>query len=136
MIRRILTIILITLPLMMFGQTSGKISGKVTDAEGNSLQGANIVVEGTSLGTASDQSGAFVILDVPVGTYTVRCDYIGFSSLKISNISVSSGLTSGQDFGLEKSAIEGQVVEVRAEKPIINMDATILFKGIFYYLYN
>ena len=29
----------------MFGQTSGKISGKVADADGNPLQGANIIVE-------------------------------------------------------------------------------------------
>ena len=124
MSRRILTIVLILLPILMYGQTSGKISGKVADADGNPLAGANIVIEGTSLGAASNQEGAFVILDVPVGTYTVRCDYIGFSALKISNVSVSSNLTTTQDFGLVKSAIEGQVVEVRAEKPIINKNAT------------
>ena len=124
MIRRILAVVLISLPIFMFGQTSGKITGKVADMDGNPLQGANIVVEGTSLGSASDESGAFVILDVPVGNYTLRCDYIGFSSLKISNISVSSGLTTGQDFGLVKSAIEGDVVEVRAEKPLINKNST------------
>ncbi len=106
MIRRILTIVLISLPIFMFGQTSGKITGKVADAEGNPLQGANIIVEGTSLGSASDGSGSFVILNVPVGNYTLRCDYIGYSALIISNVVVSSGLTTGQDFGLEKSAIE------------------------------
>ena len=124
MIRRILTVVLISLPIFMFGQTSGKISGKVADADGKPLQGANIIVEGTSIGTASNQDGAFVILDVPVGTYTLRCDYIGYSALIISNVNVSSGLTTGQDFGLEKSAIEGAVVEVRAEKPLINKNST------------
>jgi len=124
MIRKILTISLITLPFFLFGQTSGKLSGKVTDADGNPLAGANVIIEGTSHGAASNQDGAFVILDVPVGTYTVRCDYIGYSALKVSNIAVSSGLTSLQNFGLEKSAIEGQVVEVRAEKPIINKNST------------
>ena len=124
MIRRIITILLISLPIFMFGQTSGKISGKVADADGNPLQGANIIVEGTSFGTASDQDGAFVILNVPVGTYTLRCDYIGYSALIISNVAVSSGLTTGQDFGLAKSAIEGDVVEVRAERPLINKNST------------
>ena len=124
MIRRMQTIVLILLPILMFEQTSGKISGKVTDADGNPLARANVVIEGTSLGAASAESGAFVILDVPVGTYTVRCDYIGFSALKVSNVSVSSGLTSIQDFDLEKSAIEGAVVEVRAEKPLINKNST------------
>jgi len=124
MIRRILTIVLISLPIFMFGQTSGKISGKVADADGNPLQGANITVEGTSIGTASNQDGAFVILNVPVGTYTLRCDYIGYSALIISNVAVSFGLTTGQDFGLVKSAIEGAVVKVRAEKPLINKNST------------
>ena len=124
MIRSIITILLISLPIFMFGQTSGKISGKVADADGNPLQGANIIVEGTSFGAASDQDGAFVILNVPVGTYTLRCDYIGYSALIISNVAVSSGLTTGQDFGLAKSAIEGDVVEVRAEKPLINKNST------------
>ncbi len=124
MIRRILTIVLISLPIFMFGQTSGKISGKVADEDGNPLQGANIIVEGTSLGTASNQDGAFVILNVPVGNYTLRCDYIGYSALIISNIAVSSGLTTAQNFGLTKSAIEGAVVEVRAEKPLINKSST------------
>jgi len=124
MIRRILTIVLISLPIFMFGQTSGKISGKVADADGNPLQGANIIVEGTSIGTASNQDGAFVILNVPVGTYTLRCDYIGYSALIISNVAVSFGLTTGQDFGLVKSAIEGAVVKVRAEKPLINKNST------------
>jgi len=130
MIRKILAITLLTLPLTLFGQTSGKISGKVTDKAGNALSGANIVVEGTSLGAASDNNGAFVILDVPIGTYTVSCDYIGYSVLKISNITVSSGLTSIQDFSLQKSTIEGEVVEVRAEKPLINLTATNVVRSI------
>ena len=124
MIRKIIILILIANSMILSGQTSGKISGKVTDADGSPLQGANVIVEGTSLGAASAESGSFVILDVPVGTYIVRCDYIGFSALKVSNVSVSSGLTTLQDFGLEKSAIEGAVVEVRAEKPIINKNST------------
>ena len=124
MIRRILTIVLISLPIFMFGQTSGKITGKVADADGNPLQGANIIVEGTSFGSASDGSGSFVILNVPVGNYTLRCDYIGYSALMISNVAVSSGLTTGQDFGLAKSAIEGAVVEVRADRKLVEPSAT------------
>ncbi len=64
-----LFIILILLPFQLFGQTSGKLSGKVTDVNGNPLVGANIIIEGTSIGTASSEVGSFVILDIPVGTY-------------------------------------------------------------------
>ena len=124
MIQRILFIVLVSLPLAIFGQTAGKISGAITDTDGSPLAGANVIVEGTSLGVASNNDGEFVILNVPVGTYTLSCDYIGYSTLKISNVIVSANLTTTQDFKLAASAIAGDVVEVKAEKPIINKNST------------
>ena len=54
--------ILIFLGLAL-SQTTGKISGYVIDAESNDpIVGANIVVKGTSLGTASDEDGIFTLL--------------------------------------------------------------------------
>ena len=47
----------------VFAGTKGKISGKVTDAAtGEPLIGVNIVIEGTSLGAASDAEGEYYIL--------------------------------------------------------------------------
>ena len=47
---------------LALSQTTGKISGYVIDAESNDpIIGANIVVKGTSLGTASDEDGIFTL---------------------------------------------------------------------------
>ena len=60
------------------GQTTGKFSGKVIDEETKTpLVGANIVVQGTSQGAATDEEGYFFIINIKPGTYQVRCDYIG-----------------------------------------------------------
>jgi len=53
--------------------TTGKIVGQVVDAEtGEPLPGANIQIEGTPMGAATDEDGQFLIINVPVGTYTVE----------------------------------------------------------------
>ena len=69
------------------------IEGTVTDTEGNPLAGANVIVDGTSVGAASDSDGAYQI-DVPAGTVggqnvTLTASYIGYSNLSI-NVDVPS----------------------------------------------
>ncbi|MFH1011500.1 MAG: carboxypeptidase-like regulatory domain-containing protein, partial [bacterium] len=55
----------------LFAGTTGKIAGFVKDAaSGEPLIGANILVEGTTLGASADVEGYFFIINVPPGTYT------------------------------------------------------------------
>lgn len=76
-----LSIILLLLPVAVFAQT-GQITGKVTDKQtGDALPGANIYLEGTSLGAASDLDGNFIILNVPQGNYTAVIRYIGYDKV-------------------------------------------------------
>lgn len=57
-------------------QTKRKISGVVTDATGEPIIGANVVVKGTTDGSITDIDGKFS-LDVPEGT-TLEISYIGY----------------------------------------------------------
>ena len=64
-----------------FAQTY-KISGKVTAAStGEALIGANVFVEGTNWGAASDENGNYSIV-VEAGTYTIKCSYIGYTTIE------------------------------------------------------
>lgn len=123
--KRVIAILsLVVLPVMIFAQTSGKLSGVVISADGTPLAGANIVLEGTTMGAATDENGQYYVLDVAVGTYSVRANYIGYKTHTVNNIRVSVGLTTGLDFTLEVAAIEGEEVIVTAERPLINLNAT------------
>ena len=49
--------------------TDGTIRGKVTDAEGKPLPGANIYIPDAGIGAAADADGNYIILNIPVGDY-------------------------------------------------------------------
>ncbi len=116
---------LFILPALLLAGTSGKIKGKVTDREnGGALPGANIIVEGTSLGAAADLDGEFVILNVPVGGYTLKGSFIGYRTVTISNVRVNVDLTTEVDFPMPSEAVELSAVEVVAERPLVNKNAT------------
>lgn len=55
------------------------VSGTVRDAEsGETLPYASVVVEGTTLGTAANVDGFFVLVGVPADKHTVRATYLGY----------------------------------------------------------
>jgi hypothetical protein len=86
--------------LLLFLMTSvlfaagGKIAGRVTDQEtGESLPGVNVIIEGTTMGAATDLNGNYVILNVPAGTYRIHATFIGYAEYKVSNVRVHIGQT-------------------------------------------
>ena len=119
-----LSVCILLLPMMLFAQTSGKVSGSITSSDGTPLVGANVVVVGTSLGSASGSDGIYYILDVPTGTYSVRVDYIGYQSVTVTNVKVSNSLTTDIDYTLQMSAVKGAAVEIVAERALIQKSAT------------
>lgn len=57
------------------------VTGWVRDAEsGEPLFGANILLSGTTIGTVADESGFFVLKNVPAGSYELKASYLGYSS--------------------------------------------------------
>ena len=104
---------------------SGKISGKVTDANsGNPLAGVNVFLEDTPYGSATDEFGEYVIINIPPGNYNLKASYIGYSSYRIENIRISLDRTTSQKFSLKESVIEGEEVTVLADRPLVYKDLT------------
>lgn len=61
-------------------QESFKITGKVTDEKGESLPGVTIVIKGTTLGTATNETGDFT-LDVPkMDSVVLVFSFVGMKS--------------------------------------------------------
>ena len=116
---------------LALSQTTGKISGYVIDAESNDpIIGANIVVKGTSLGTASDEDGIFYIINLSPGSYTVECSVIGYENKIIEDLRVSVNRTTPLKIELNESAIEGTTVYVTADQVSIKKDQTSTVKNI------
>ena len=114
--------ILTAMVSIAWSQTTGKISGTVQGDDGKALAGANVEVVGTGSGASSNADGAFQILNVPAGSYVVRATYIGYTAQEVSGVRVVTGLNTSVDFSLSTAAVEGDVVQVVAEKPLIQKD--------------
>jgi outer membrane receptor protein involved in Fe transport len=121
----VLLLIFSLVPAMTFAGVTGKIIGKVTDKEtGEALPGANVIIEGTSLGAAADVQGSYIILNVPPGTYSLSTSFIGYREVIISNVKVYVDLTTEVNFDLPTEAIEVESISITAERPLINKGAT------------
>jgi hypothetical protein len=109
-----------------WGGTTGKITGRITDkVTGESLIGCNIViVEREGLGAATDLNGNYYILNIPPGTYTIKCMMIGYTIVSYTNVIVNVDFTTTLDFQLSTAVIAGEEVTVMAKKPIITKDLT------------
>ena len=60
---------------------TGTISGTVTDAaNGQPLEGVQIVLEGTGRGAVTAADGRYFLLSVPPGTYTVIARRLGYQT--------------------------------------------------------
>ena len=121
--RPILFLLLLT--AVAYAGVGGKLSGSITAADGNPLVGVNILVEGTTLGTASDLQGDYFILNIPPGVYTIKFRMIGFKSAVHQNVRIISDFTTRLDLVLEPVALDAaEEVLVIAERPLVQRDAT------------
>ncbi len=79
----------LSLVLVLFFATLGTIlaqrtvTGKVTDAKGEALIGANVTAKGTSVGAATDVEGAYS-LNVPAGATMLVISYTGYNTQEIA----------------------------------------------------
>lgn len=110
----------------IFSQTSGKISGKVTDKQtGQPIPFANIYVEGTSKGAAADENGDYSILDVSPGLYNVSASVVGYQKVTVENVRVNVDFTTRLNFELSQGAINLSTIVIKGERnPLVRQDLT------------
>jgi outer membrane receptor protein involved in Fe transport len=111
-------------------QTSGKLSGRVVDENGEALIGANVLIEGTSRGAATDLDGYYVILNVRAGIYSVRFRYVGYQAKVFSDVRISPDKTTNLDVVLETEVIQGEEVVVVARRPLVEFNQTSTVSSI------
>ena len=87
----------------LFAQTS-RIEGTVRDAQSRDpVENARVSVVGTNLFALTNANGYYAIENVPVGTYDVRVQVIGFQSVVFTNQRFAAGLPTTVNFQLQPS---------------------------------
>jgi outer membrane receptor for ferrienterochelin and colicin len=111
---------------LALGGSTGKITGVVKDKKsGEPLIGANIRLEGTSLGGTTDFDGKYFIINVPPNDYILNVSMVGYTSAKITEVRIRGDLTTTLDIELSETVLQiGQEVVIIAERPLVQRDLT------------
>jgi hypothetical protein len=100
----------------VMAQAPGSISGRVVDDSTSApLVGANIVLEGSRRGTATDSSGRFSFPRVPPGSHTLRVTYIGYGEV-FRPIRVAAGEAAELEIRLKRVVLTMPEVLVTASR--------------------
>jgi Ca-activated chloride channel family protein len=97
----------------------------VQDVKGNALAYASVMILATQWGAFSKEDGAYEIPFVPVGTYTVRVNLIGYEDQTVEDVKVERGQTTTVDFKIKEKPL-GTVPEVQvvARREVIKQKET------------
>jgi TonB-dependent receptor len=117
----------------------GTLRGSVSDREsGETLIGAFVTVEGTTIGTVTDLDGNFS-LDLTAATYTINVSYVSYAPTIIENVTIKSGevtaleqvLLSQKGADLKEIVISAEAIRT-SEVSLMNMkkNADALLDGI------
>ena len=98
---------------------NGSIAGQVLDLKSSeTIIGANVVIQGTTVGAATDIEGNFTINNVKPGTYTIVVSFVTYKTQIIPDVAVESGSKTSLQITLAEDVAELQEVVVTAKKEI------------------
>jgi hypothetical protein len=107
-------------------QAQSAFTGVVKDATGAVLPGVMVeasspVLIERSRSVLTDESGAYKILDLRPGTYTLTFMFPGFTTQRLEGIELPSNFTSTINGELQVGAVE-ETVTVAAESPVVDLE--------------
>jgi hypothetical protein len=125
--RKLFALVLLVAATSALAQTTGGLSGKVTDIQGAALPGVTVEVRSPSLqGVRTDVTGSdgtyhFALL--PPGSYEVRYTLQGFGAAQRSNVRISLGKEATVDVRLSAASLTEELT-VTAAAPLIDTSST------------
>lgn len=99
---------------VVYGQT-GEIRGQVKNSSTNeAISFANILIQGTTNGTTSDDRGNFRLSALKPGYYSLQISYLGFKTRTILDIQVLGSRPAIVNVELEEDVRKLEAVEIKA----------------------
>jgi len=117
-LKKMLFVVALLLFNLSFSQSSS-LSGKVTDAKGEAVVGANVVLSSGSKSTSTNAEGMYSFSGLADGSVTVTVSYIGFATEK-KTVDVKGSTT--MDFQLQD---DSKVLEEVVVTGVVNPRAKI-----------
>lgn len=127
--RKIYWLLFVCLATSTAFSQNGSITGKITDYKTKEgLIGANVVIQGTSVGAATDIDGSYTIANLKPGTYTLSISSVTYKTQTVADVVVESGKITTIEATLVEDVAELAEVVVTATREV-NNDVSLM-KGI------
>ena len=105
---------------------SGSVRGIVRDQKtGETIIGANVVIQGTTIGVSTDVKGRFELNDLAAGSYNLLVSFISYQPVKIENVEIKRAETVVLDIELAEDIAVIDGVHVTARRTT-NTDISLL----------
>ena len=123
--KTIFLILALMLPSISYAQ-NGTIKGKIVNQRNNDpIEFAGIQIDGTTMGTTSEEDGSFTFTGVKPGFVRLIVSFLGFETTVSSEVQVQGNQTVFVDVALKESAVELQEVNIRPNYNIKRVDSPI-----------
>ncbi len=108
--------------------SSGTINGTVRDQSGAVLPGVTATLSSPALQVrelvqVTDAEGAYRFVDLPAGTYLLKFELTGFSTLIREDLRLTVGFTARVDESMKVGAME-ESVTVSGQSPVVDITST------------
>jgi len=104
----------ISIPYLYGQHTDANIFGDV-QCEGEHIPFATICIKGTTIGTATDPTGHYMLIDLPAGTHIVVATSMGYSTVE-KEITIGTDEVMEVNFVLEEETMSIDEVVVTGTK--------------------
>jgi len=125
-VKKYVLLILLFPSTLSFAQT-GTVRGRVFNKISNeAIPFANIAIQGTTNGSASDENGNYIISNLNPGIYNLEASFIGFKKLVVFEVQVTNSRVALVDFPLEEEASKLDEVVITATNTFTKSDESPL----------
>jgi hypothetical protein len=108
-------------------QVTAAITGRVTDASGATVPGANVVAtdkdRGTEWPTSTNAEGVYNLPRLPIGSYRLKVEHAGFQISQVQNIVLDMNQVARIDVALQVGNVT-QTVDVTSSAPLLQTQST------------
>ncbi len=98
---------------MLYGQTTGSLSGSVSDKSGSSISGATVTITSQGTGVArlanTDDAGHYLIPLLPIGMYILHVEFTGFQTANARDVRLQVDEARQMDFVLAPASVVSEV---------------------------
>ena len=122
------SVLTMLLTVSAFAQ-SGTLTGSVIDSKnGEQLIGANLLLEGTNIGAATDLDGKFIIKNIAAGSYNLFASMIGYTKVTVTGIVIKPNEIMETNISLSPEAYQTEEVIISAKLILNNENSLLKFR--------